>query len=56
MLFSYVIYVIVIMLSGTSDREEVISVDYFTNLIFSVMAGLIVHLISKWLDRNNPDN
>ena len=44
------------MLSGTSNREEVIFMKQLLDFVLSVMAGLIVHLISKWIDRDNPDN
>ncbi len=30
--------------------------EHFLNIVCSVTAGLIIHLISKWIDRNKPDN
>ena len=40
------------MLSILSSRKEVFLLDYITNFIISVMAGIITYFIGKWLDRN----
>lgn len=37
--------------SASSVRKEVELMEYIVSLIISVMAGVICHYISKWLDR-----
>lgn len=36
--------------SDTGDREEVNCMEFFASLIIAVAAGVICHLICKWLD------
>lgn len=36
--------------SDTGDREEVNYMEFFISLIVAVAAGVICHLICKWLD------
>lgn len=39
-----------ILLPDTSDREGVIDLEYLALFVIAVVAGVVVHIIGKWLD------
>ena len=42
-------------LPKSGDRKGVCNVEFLISLIIAVMAGVISHLICKWLDNDKKD-
>lgn len=47
------VYVIIFMLSTLSSREEVDIMQQLFDFFISVMTGVVLYYIRKWLDRKD---